>query len=85
MLKPFGDARSIYHVVEPALRAPSVYNTQPWSFRIIADDRIELRANVGDGGDGDGSGSGWGDGTCCCMLPLPGRGPANTRSAAGPP
>ena len=56
MLKPFGDARSIYHVVEPALRAPSVYNTQPWSFRIIADDRIELRASDGDGDDGSGCG-----------------------------
>ena len=51
MLKPFADAHSIYHVIEPALRAPSVYNTQPWSFRIVADDRIELRANVGDGDD----------------------------------
>ena len=48
MLKPFADARSIYHVIEPAMWAPSVYNSQPWSFRIIADDRIELRANVSD-------------------------------------
>ena len=48
MLKPFADARSIYHVIEPALWAPSVYNSQPWSFRITADDRIELRANVSD-------------------------------------
>jgi hypothetical protein len=57
MVKPFADAHSIYHVIEPALRAPSVYNTQPWSFRIVADDRIELRANVGDD-DGDGPGCG---------------------------
>ncbi len=48
MPKPFADARSIYHVIEPALWAPSVYNSQPWSFRITADDRIELRANVSD-------------------------------------
>ncbi len=48
MPKPFADARSIYHVIEPALWAPSVYNVQPWSFRITADDRIELRANVSD-------------------------------------
>ena len=52
MLKPFADAHSIYHVIEPALRAPSVYNTQPWSFRIVADDRIELRASAGDDGGG---------------------------------
>ena len=55
MLKPFADAHSTYHVIEPALRAPSVYNTQPWSFRIVADDRIELRAKVDDG-DGPGCG-----------------------------
>ena len=48
MPKPFADARSIYHVIEPALWAPSVYNSQPWSFRITGDDRIELRANVSD-------------------------------------
>ena len=48
MPKLFADARSIYHVIEPALWAPSVYNSQPWSFRITADDRIELRANVSD-------------------------------------
>ena len=54
MLKPFADARSIHHVIESALRAPSVYNTQPWSFRIVADDRIELRASAGDARDGGG-------------------------------
>ena len=57
MLQPFADAHRIYHLIEPALRAPSVYNTQPWSFRITADDRIELRASTG-GGDGDGPGPG---------------------------
>jgi nitroreductase len=57
MLQPFADAHRIYHVIEPALRAPSVHNTQPWSFRIAADDRIELRASAGvKGGDGDGPG-----------------------------
>jgi hypothetical protein len=55
VLKPFADAHSTYRVIEPALRAPSVYNTQPWSFRIVADDRVELRAKV-DGGDGPGCG-----------------------------
>lgn len=52
MLQPFADAHRIYHVIEPALRAPSVSNTQPWSFRIVADDRIELRASAGAGGEG---------------------------------
>ncbi len=48
MLKPFADAFSTYHFIEPAIWAPSVYNTQPWWFRITADDRVELRANVDD-------------------------------------
>ena len=52
MLQPFADAHRIYHLIEPALRAPSVSNTQPWSFRIVADDRIELRASAGAGGEG---------------------------------
>jgi hypothetical protein len=52
MLQPFADAHRIHHVIEPALRAPSVSNTQPWSFRIVADDRIELRASAGAGGEG---------------------------------
>jgi nitroreductase len=56
MLKPFADARSIYHVIEAPLRAPSVYNTQPWSFRIVADDRVELRARADVDGDGPGHG-----------------------------
>jgi nitroreductase len=81
MLKPFADAHSIYHVIEPALRAPSVYNTQPWSFRIVADDRIELRASAGD----DGGGPNMAAGICCSILPPPGPGPVSTRSAAGRP
>ena len=82
MLQPFADAHRIYHVIEPALRAPSVYNTQPWSFRIVADDRIELRASAG--GE-TGTGPAPGDGTCCCIPPRRDRGPGSTRSAAARP
>ena len=41
----------IERIVEAAQHAPSIFNSQPWSFRICADDRIELRANLG-GKDG---------------------------------
>jgi nitroreductase len=53
MLSPFADDRSIFRIIHAAQQAPSVYNTQPWSFWIRADDRIELRANVGEAHGGD--------------------------------
>ena len=53
MLSPFTDERSLYRIIRAAQRAPSVYNTQPWSFWITADDRIELRANMGATRNGD--------------------------------
>jgi hypothetical protein len=43
MLKPFADDQHIFQIIRIAQRAPSVYNTQPWSFWIRADDRIDLR------------------------------------------
>jgi hypothetical protein len=43
MLKPFADDQHIFQIIRIAQRAPSVYNTQPWSFWICADDRIDLR------------------------------------------
>jgi nitroreductase len=46
MLSPFADDRSLFEIIRAAQRAPSVYNTQPWSFWVRADDRIELRANI---------------------------------------
>jgi len=51
MLSPFADDRSLYRVIRAAQQAPSVLNTQPWSFWVRADDRIELRANTGQAGD----------------------------------
>ena len=49
MLKPFADEDSVYRLLEPVQRAPSVHNTQPWYFRIAADDRIDICARFGDG------------------------------------
>ena len=69
MLKPFADARTIYQVIEPALRAPSVGNAQPWSFRIVADDRVELRAGPG---DADGGAAGPGRWELLLYSPAPG-------------
>jgi len=43
MWEPFADAASIERIAETVQQAPSVFNTQPWSFRIVAADRIELR------------------------------------------
>ena len=47
MLKPFADEDSVYRLLEPVQRAPSVHNTQPWYFRIVADDRIDICARFG--------------------------------------
>jgi nitroreductase len=47
MLTPFADEEQVYRLLEPVQRAPSVHNTQPWWFRIVADDRIDLCARFG--------------------------------------
>ena len=49
MLKPFAGEDSVCRLLEPVQRAPSVHNTQPWYFRIVADDRIDICARFGDG------------------------------------
>jgi Nitroreductase family len=46
MINPFADDQHIFQIIRAAQRAPSVYNTQPWSFWIRADDRIELRPHI---------------------------------------
>ena len=51
MLKPFADEDSVYRLLEPVQRAPSVHNTQPWYFRIAAEDRIDICARFGDRAD----------------------------------
>jgi len=53
MWEPFADAASIERIAETVQQAPSVFNTQPWSFRIVAADRIQLRANLGECDDVD--------------------------------
>ena len=53
MLKPFADEDSVYRLLESVQRAPSVHNTQPWYFRIAADDRIDICARFGDGTDAE--------------------------------
>jgi len=49
MYRPFANADSTFRLLEPVQRAPSVFNTQPWWFRILPDDRIELCARIGEG------------------------------------
>jgi hypothetical protein len=49
MYKPFAHADSTFRLLEPVQQAPSVLNTQPWWFRILADDRLEVCARVGEG------------------------------------
>ena len=51
MLNPFADQGSIYRLLEPVQRAPSVHNIQPWYFRIAAEDRIDICARFGDSAD----------------------------------
>jgi hypothetical protein len=48
MWEPFADAASIERIAETVQKAPSVFNTQPWSLRIVGADRMELRANLGE-------------------------------------
>jgi len=49
MYRPFANADSTFRLLEPVQRAPSILNTQPWWFRILADDRIELCARIAEG------------------------------------
>ena len=49
MLKLFADEDTVCRLLEPVQRAPSVHNTQPWWFRIVADDRIDICARFGAG------------------------------------
>lgn len=47
MLNLLTDEDSIFRLLEPVVRAPSVHNIQPWWFRIVADDRIDLCGRFG--------------------------------------
>lgn len=48
MWEPFGNKDSIERIAEAVRSAPSVFGSQPWSLRIVASDRIELRASYGE-------------------------------------
>lgn len=43
----------IEQIAEEVQNAPSIFNSQPWSFKIAADDRIELYARLGEPGGED--------------------------------
>jgi nitroreductase len=45
MLSPFATKAGVDRLIHAAQAAPSIFNTQPWSFEIVADDRIDLRAD----------------------------------------
>src|ERR1035441_4767278 len=49
MYKPFANADSTFRLLEPVQLAPSIFNTQPWWFRILADDSLDVCARVGEG------------------------------------
>lgn len=46
MLRLQNDDAAVRRIVGAAVSAPSIHNTQPWQFRIAADDVIELRADI---------------------------------------
>jgi hypothetical protein len=47
MKTPFDTDAGLWRLIRAAQKAPSVLNTQPWEFHIVADDRINLRAHPG--------------------------------------
>ena len=48
MWEPFAYPDGISRIAEAVRSAPSVFGSQPWSLRIVANDRIEVRANFGE-------------------------------------
>jgi nitroreductase len=48
MWEPFAYPDGISRIADAVRSAPSVFGSQPWSLRIVANDRIELRANFGE-------------------------------------
>jgi nitroreductase len=45
MLKLLANDGILRRIIESAAAAPSVHNTQPWQFTVVADDLLEVRAN----------------------------------------
>jgi nitroreductase len=46
MLKIFVNDGILRRIIESAAAAPSIHNTQPWQFTLVADDRLEVRADL---------------------------------------
>jgi len=47
MLKLLANDGILRRIVESAAAAPSIHNTQPWQFTVVADDLLEVRADPG--------------------------------------
>jgi len=47
MLKLLANDGILRRIIESAAAAPSIHNTQPWQFRVVADDLLEVRADPG--------------------------------------
>src|SRR5262252_7414344 len=45
MLKLLANEGILRRIIESAAAAPSIHNTQPWHFRVVADDLLEVRAD----------------------------------------
>jgi nitroreductase len=42
MYRPLADDGNVRRIVEAAAAAPSIHNTQPWRFRVVGDDLMEV-------------------------------------------
>src|SRR5262252_8165460 len=45
MYRPLADAGIARRIVEAAGAAPSIHNTQPWRFRVVGDDMVEVHGD----------------------------------------
>jgi nitroreductase len=45
MYRPLADDGVVRRIVAAAAAAPSIHNTQPWRFRVVADDLMELHSD----------------------------------------
>ena len=45
MYRPLADDGMVRRIVAAAAAAPSIHNTQPWRFRIVGDDLMEVHSD----------------------------------------
>ena len=45
MYRPLADSGIVRRIVEAAGAAPSIHNTQPWRFRVVGDDLLEVHGD----------------------------------------